>query len=369
MKEYLSEKEKRQLELFSKYHKLNKETKTFEITFNYHSPEDVIDASVGSVDAPRFDDAILDKVNRVICKIHPGYKANLTFNFDECGAYDLERIKEAFNDGVELDHYIDDKNKTNKIVIAIILFVTGLGFSLLNSIVGGQHNWYLQDGDRAASILRTIFDCFCCVLIWESVSVLFLSFDQKSPTSQLVRKKLVNIYFKSKKENICVCEKEDEAANNWEFDGKLRTAGRFILLICSAGFIAIGTLNLIDLVIDICLAPTIYEIITNQSRRIVVTLFFLLNIFLTIFPLFSGIAGIVHFVRPNKVTRVLVFVGAILSVLTGIGFFLITFYSYDNSLSYLVKISIMITIFVGFFVGFIIEFAGRRKEARRTSVD
>ena len=368
MKEYTNERIRRKVALLSKYHHFNTETKVFDITLSYDSPDEVLETNFSNPEYPFFKNEVLNKVEELVDRVPMEYKSNLIFEFNSIGDYSLEGIEEAFNDAMELDNYSVEKIKIKQLLTAVVLFLIGLTI-LFTKATLSKNSWFLDSSSNAPAILDEVFDISAWVFVWEAVTIFFLSREYKDQASIFLKKRINKIIFRSKKDNFELEEEYEEIVDKWVYDPKTTRIGRYLLLIFSAGFFAIFVTGTIDFILFLFSLSEFIDMIKPMAKEndvlvIVMTLFIIVQVVLIILASISALTGLRFFFKPTKVNRVGLLVMSIIDLLSGVGgivlLVILGFGSFSSSLAFLAVTSL------GFALGYILLCIGNKVQNRNS---
>jgi len=239
---------RRQVELMKKRFDVDEEKKIVNLALNYEKVSDLLVTNIDTK-VPTFNREKFGKIKDVISEFPFDYKVNLDVKIDDYEDYNPEEILEGFNDAVELTVYSGNKDHRRKWVQITFLLVAGI-LVLFFIAQGLIQNWK-GISETAADVTKEILEITAWVFVWEAVSLAFLRPSEDRLISLTLAHKLNNVTFKDKNGNITAKEQYFESYENSYKEKKGLVFGKYSLLVSGAAFFALGTANLITLLLNL----------------------------------------------------------------------------------------------------------------------
>jgi hypothetical protein len=238
----------RQVELMKKRFDVDEENKIVKVDIVYDKADDIL---VSNLDTrvPTFDREKFGRIKEVISDFPLDYKADLNIRIDDYQGYEAQEIIDGFNDAVELTHYSGNREHKKKWIQITFLLIAGI--MLLNILARGVLENWLDLSETNASVFKEVFDITSWVFIWEAVSLSFLTPSDDRLMSLTLAHRLNRVSFLDKNKKVLVSELYRESYENTAKEKKLKTIGKYALLVSGAAFFALAISELVSFVIDV----------------------------------------------------------------------------------------------------------------------
>ena len=321
----------RQIELMKKRFNVDEEKKIVDLTLNYESANDVLITNLDTK-VPTFDRDKFGRIKEIISEFPIDYKVNLDITIQDYNGYEPEEMLEGFNDAVELTVYSGEKDHRKKWLQTTFLLIAGILvlFFIANGVI---QNWG-GITPTAAEVLREVLDISAWVFVWQAVSLAFLTPSEDRLVSLTLKHRLNYVILRDKESKITAKEQYSDSYNATAKEYKLRTFGRYSLLISGATFFALGSANVLTLIMDIFrISQTISNDTGNIGAAVVANIIiYSITLSLIITEILGGLAAIsVYTGRLGKLSKLVmpfgitVFVLQIALLVLGILFAAISF--------------------------------------------
>lgn len=268
---------RRQVELMKKRFEVDEEKRIVNLALNYEKATDLLLTNIDTK-VPTFNRDKFASLKDLISEFPLDYKVNLDIKIDDYEDYNPEEILEGFNDAVELTVYSGNKDHRRKWVQITFLLVAGI--LVLFFIARGLIQDWKGISETAANVTKEILEITAWVFVWEAVSLAFLRPSEDRIISLTLAHRLNNVTFKDKTGNITAKEHYFESYENSYKEKKGLVFGKYSLLVSGAAFFALGTANLITLLMNLVTLFKPVEDSTASAGTMVV-----INIFMTVITL------------------------------------------------------------------------------------
>ena len=305
----------RQVELMKKRFDVDEENKIVKVDIVYDKADDIL---VSNLDTrvPTFDREKFGRIKEVISDFPLDYKADLNIRIDDYQGYEAQEIIDGFNDAVELTHYSGNREHKKKWIQITFLLIAGI--MLLNILARGVLENWLDLSETNASVFKEVFDITSWVFIWEAVSLSFLTPSDDRLMSLTLARRLNRVSLLDKNKKVLVSELYRESYENTAQEKKLKTVGKYALLVSGAAFFALAISELISLIIEI---PNFINMVGSSESdsigALIVfdVLFLSLSGLITIFEGLGGLAAISAFTgKVGRLYKMVLPFGIIVSI-------------------------------------------------------
>lgn len=246
---------RRQIELMKKRFDVDEENKIVKLDLYYDRADDILQSNLDTK-VPNFDREKFGRIKEVISDFPNDYKADLNIKIDDYEGYKPEELLDGFNDAVELTHYSGNRAHKKKWVQIVFLLLAGI--LLLNLMARGIVENWLDLNETSTGVLKEVFDITSWVFIWQAVSLWFLSPTEDRVTSLTLSYRIRYVAFLDKEDKVLVKEDYHKCYDRTNHEKKLRTIGKYLLLLSGAAFFGLGISNLITAIIDIPNYPAMF---------------------------------------------------------------------------------------------------------------
>lgn len=230
----------RQIELLKKYYDVDAENRVIYLELRYETVSEVLANDISIKEHPQFSRDILERVNQIMDTFPDDFDVDLKLKFDDYCGYKPEILMAAFKDNLEMFHYSCQTEKKNVFIISSILIIVAVTLmSLRLFCINGK---LIPDG----GILQEMIDISGWAFLWEAVSMLFISQNDKIELSRRVVSHLLKISFLDEDDKVLQIVTKDELTSKWIFETKRQKNGRMLLLISGAACVAFGVIRFFD---------------------------------------------------------------------------------------------------------------------------
>lgn len=237
----------RQIELMKKRFDVDEENKIVKLNIRYEKAGDLVLDDL-ETKVPTFNREIFPKIKETIEDFPSDYHVDVNFKIHDYEGYKPEEILDGFNDAVELTHYSGNKENRKKWVQIIFLLVAGILILALMA-KGLINQWY--PNETTQSVFNEVFDITSWVFIWEAVGLLFLSPSEIRKTSIVLLLRLHNVSFLDENDKVLASEDYRESYNLTVKENRIKTVGKYLLLLSGAAFFALGLMDIISNIVSI----------------------------------------------------------------------------------------------------------------------
>jgi hypothetical protein len=227
----------RQIELLKKRYEVDEERKLVFVELSYEKASDILLSDSLELKSPEIDPNIINRISDIVKRIPLGYKIDVKLKIEDYEEYAADKILEAFNDAIELNHYSSYNDRKKSALQIAFLLIGGIAFLML-MVTLSTHNWINEGSTK--TIIVEIIDIVAWVFIWEAASILFLSPSEDRMQSIRYRTKLHEISLVDKEGKTLVHEDTEKLFSNWAEETKVHKVEKYALLIGGAGLICIG---------------------------------------------------------------------------------------------------------------------------------
>ncbi len=276
----------RRIEVLSHYYRIDYERKLVYVDVHFEKADELLENHYGRRDSSMFKTEVIEKIADVYPKIPFDYKTNIEFYIDDYEGHEPADLLNRFNEALELNNYLSQKEKRKKWVQAALLLVAGLAVLAFMGF-GTINRWFGETGSETSSLWVEVLDIVGWVFIWEAVTVLFLEPNKLHLMGMRIfsRTNAISFFAKGNEEPLASEDAKGIVAK-WEDEGQVAKIGKTSLLLSSSAFIAIGIASMFIVISSVSAASlTPYEI---AGTLIIGALFFLTD-------LGAGIAGILRY--------------------------------------------------------------------------
>ena len=235
----LSPKIQRQLEILSKYYDIDFEKRLINLELVYDKVSDMIDDDIVTTKKIVFKNEILQRVSEILDTFPLEFKVNLTFKINDYEGHDPDEVVESFKDCLEMFHYSIHREKSFRLLEAVILALVSVGILFLRKFV--LDNGVIGDDNLTSEML----DITAWVFLWQAVTVLFLTPNEFREISFkiLTRLNVVSLY---KKDELVTKISQDDIQRNWVQISRAEKNSRKVMIIAGAFTFATGVMSVIN---------------------------------------------------------------------------------------------------------------------------
>lgn len=231
---------KRRIELLSHYYRIDREKKLVYLELRFDKASDVLEKSYGLSSSPMFSAEILEKIGSIYTQIPVDFTIEVELEIGDYEGYDPQNLLERFNEALEINNYINQRDKRKKWLQAILLVLTGIAILAVMGF-GAVNHWFGPEGSESASLWTEVLDIAGWVFVWEAVTILFLEPNPMSLLGLKILSRTSGIRFYRKGEEKPLAEENGRAiVAKWEDEGKLQKSSKIALLLSSSALLAMG---------------------------------------------------------------------------------------------------------------------------------
>ena len=230
----------RQIELLKKYYDVDAENRVIYLELRYETVSEVLANDISIKEHPQFSRDILERVNQIMDTFPDDFDVDLKLKFDDYCGYKPEILMAAFKDNLEMFHYSCQTEKKNVTLISSILIIIAVTLmSLRLFCINGK---LIPDG----GIVQEMIDISGWAFLWEAVSMLFISQNEKIELARRVVSHLLKISFLDQNDKVLQIVTKEELTSKWIFESKRQRNGRMLLLISGAACVAFAAIKFFD---------------------------------------------------------------------------------------------------------------------------
>lgn len=301
----------RQIELFEKYHKVDRVNKIITITLHFDKATDLLMTSLGNENHYRFNTEVLENINEIIETIPIGYKVEISFDIDDYESFDAKNIIESFNDTLEMNQYASRKKRQRKDLIASNLIL--IGITLLFIMVLSKANSWFGAGIKT-DITAEVINIAAWVFVWEAVTMLFLEHSDQNIFALKIKTKVAKLSF-YRNNSLLASEDAKDVFGNWLNESRVKRTGKIFTLISSFAFIFLAFYQIY---------ACYYSLSQNNLKTEDLVLEIISSILALVLYLLAGLAGISLYKGNKKHIRfvgiysILLLIGLVVTLLNSI---------------------------------------------------
>jgi hypothetical protein len=234
--------------LLGKYYDVDDENKIVTMSYCFDEASLVVDNSLDNKEY-LIKDEIMEKIISGMKSVPLMYKININVRINDFQNYSKEKVVEAFEDGIEMNHYSLERENKRKWIKTLVLVIIGIVILFFNTIAKSE-SWF---GTKTTSsgIASEVFDIAAWVFIWEAVTIMFLTPTELPFNSNRIKIRVKNINFLDKNKNIIGNIRFDLKDLKWDSISKLDSISKKLFLIGGAAFLGIATCDLISNIRDL----------------------------------------------------------------------------------------------------------------------
>lgn len=238
----LSLKEQRQVEVLSRYYKIDMEREVITIPFHFDKASDLFDPNIGQTKSLRLNDEIMQKISTIAEKIPLDFKIDISLSIDDYENYKPKEIIQSLKDGFELFHYAFRDSKRDSKVKFAIFCVIGIAFFGLWAWLS-LYNFSSKETVINKSILEILY-AIPCVLFWEAIYVIFWPNKSYNSINYSLIKQINSFSLFNVKQKLVGFMNKSQFLDGWQ---EIRKREKFFKL----SFMWIGTILLVLVVLNI----------------------------------------------------------------------------------------------------------------------
>ncbi len=244
--------------LLEKYYNVDEDTRSVTITLKYESASELIDDSLEGEEYLINTD-VISNITSHLKNIPAIYKTDVKIKVKDFTGVNKDKIVEAFDDAIELNHYSLERENKRKWITTSILVLVGIIILFFN-VVAKSSSWY-GTNETTINIVSEVFDICAWVFIWEAVTVMFLTPTELSFNSNKLKLRVKSIEF-SDFNNESFGELKFDLNNlKWDSIKRIDVFSHRLFLIGGVLLIGVGFCGLIR---NISLIPDTFEYISSD---------------------------------------------------------------------------------------------------------
>ena len=303
----------RRHELMKKRFDVDEENKIVKLDLHYESVDEVLDEHLDTKVAS-FNREKFAAIQDIVSDFPLEYKVDVGIKIDDYKQYRPEEIMDGFKDAVELTLFSGTKEHRKKwiqitfLLIAGILVLYLIGRGILGTWTGMQ--------ESTQEVFREVLDITAWVFIWQAVSLMFLTPTEERLIYLTLAKRINDICLYDKDYNLLMKETFINSSMNNASEIRIRTVGKYALLVTGALFFALGLVNIIDSFVEV---PMLIVLISENSEPPVLAAGFIMIftiLVVAIMEILGGLAAIAAFVdKRKKLQKLIIPFGSVVFVL------------------------------------------------------
>ena len=342
----------RRIELLSHYYKVDKENKIVYIELRYEKASELLEKGCGLSSSPMFSTSVLEKVGSIYSLVPVDFTAEIEFYINDYEGFDPKGLLERFNEALELNNYLIQKDKRKKWLQAVLLILAGISILAIMG-VGTVNHWFGAEGTESAALWSEVLDIAGWVFIWEAVTVFFLEPNPLGVLGLKILSRTNGIRFYQGIDKTILAEENGKAIMaKWEDEGKIEKSGKTLLLVCSAALLATG----VGTFMSSCLACLSGN---KDTAQIISTI--IAGAIVLVIDGGAGGTGIARFVgKKGKIASASI-VFAVLISLQLIGYIALSFYYMDWKFTFPAVLTFLLQ--VGYVYGVVVDIIKNKKNS------
>ena len=291
----------RKLTLSKKYFPYDEENNIFEVDLHYESGDDLLDSHLSREHLPYFSHETYEEIDELLDRFPNDTYVNIDFTLKEVGTYTPVELLDAFNDGLEMQHYRGDREDKRRRLRACILVLAGISILIVLAFAKTE-GWLGDLNSFHASLWSEVFDIAAWVFIWEAVSTMFLSPSEAKVFVYAFSHKVNQIAFYRESDDAPILiESKESALEQWDEEKMKNKIGKQMLLISGAVLMGLGLYGLFVTV------GSRFEQVTNVSASSFATwqiaLFKTISIVCCLLQIYVGLTGFAICATWKKLSR------------------------------------------------------------------
>ena len=340
--------------LLGKYYDVDDENKIVTMSYCFEEASLVVDNSLDNKEY-LIKDEIMEKIISGMKSVPLMYKININLRIKDFKNYSKEKVVEAFEDGIEMNHYSLERENKRKWIKTLVLVIIGIVILFFNTIAKSE-SWY---GTKSTSsgIASEVFDIAAWVFIWEAVTIMFLTPTELPFNSNRIKFRVKNIIFLDDKNKIISTIRFDLKDLKWDSVSTLDSISKKLLLIGGAAFLGIATCDFITTIRDITSyikspIPEMLPILISTSA---------ISIVIDLLEFIAGIGTLSIYNGHGPFKKTAGIIGIILTVLFSLLFILVMI---SGASSLLLSISWSFVSYILYVIGNILQFIIKKKKKK-----
>ena len=231
----------RRIELLSHYFKIDEASRLVYVQLRFEKASDLLEDNFGTIGNGMFKNSVLETVGNIYGYIPVEYRAEIELEIGDYEGYDPKNILARFNEALELNNYLSQKERKKKWLRAALLVLAGIAILAVMGF-GSLNHWFGEEGSETASLWTEVLDIAGWVFIWEAVTISFLQPNELSRLGVKILSRTNGIRLYKKGDPTLLAEENGAAiVAKWDEEGRLAKVAKGSLLLSSAGFLATGT--------------------------------------------------------------------------------------------------------------------------------
>ena len=235
----LSPKIQRQIELLSKYYDIDLEKRLITLELVYDKVSDMLNQDIVATKRIVFKNEILQRVSEILDTFPLEFMVDLKFKINDYEGYEPEEIIDSFKDCLEMFHYSIHREKSLRLLEAVILALVSVGILFFRKFV--LDNGVIADDNLTSEML----DITAWVFLWQAVTVLFLTPNEFREISFKILTRL-NIVSLCKNDKLLMQISQDEIQRNWVQISRAEKNSRKVMIVAGAFTFATGVMSTIN---------------------------------------------------------------------------------------------------------------------------
>ena len=241
-KKRITKKVQRQLDILSKYYEIDYENETIRIELQYEKASDLFEMDVVTKSTPKFKTEILARISELLESIPSSFKVDFAIKVNDYEGIKTDNIVESFKDQLEMFNFQIYKEKSGRLLTAVILTLISVGILFVRRFLLNQG--IIDDKVLLTEMLLIVG----WVFLWEGVQRLFLNSDEYKDVSFRLIDHLKSFALIDKDDKVISSIDQAEIQKQWVKVSRREKNARRMLLIAGAMSFAIGIFTILNIV-------------------------------------------------------------------------------------------------------------------------
>ena len=342
---------KRRIELLSHYYRIDQEKRIVYLDLRFDKASDVLERGYGLSDSPMFSAEVLSRIGDIYSQIPVDFSIEIELQIEDYEGYDPSNLLERFNEALEINNYINQKDKRRKWLQAILLILAGIAILFFMG-VGVMKHWFGPEGSESASLWTEVLDIAGWVFVWEAVTVLFLEPNPRSLLGLKILSRTSGIRFYQKGNTTPLAQENGrDIASKWEDEGKLQKSSKIALLLSSSALFAMGAYSF---------ASSCLTLFSSELSPLKIAVYMMVSCLVSAFDVLAGLSGLSLYTGRNPKRKT----SLVCAVLLSAQFILyIVFSVYLKTWDYTLQAILTLLIQGGFVYGVLMELFKKKKDS------
>lgn len=238
----ITKKVQRQLDILSKYYEIDTENEVIKIELYYEKASDLFETDVVTKSTPKFKTEILARISELLESIPANFKVDFAIKVDDYEGMKVDNVVESFKDQLEVFNFKIYKEKSGRLLAAVILTLVSVGILFVRRFLLNQG--IIDDKVLLTEMLLIVG----WVFLWEGVQRLFLNSDEYRDVSFRIIDHLKSFGLYNKDNKCLSCIEQAQIQKEWVKVSRTEKNARRLLLIAGAMSFAIGIVTILNII-------------------------------------------------------------------------------------------------------------------------